>query len=752
MKPFVVFGLLLLILNPLCAEGEWELVYPEFYTSLPTEEILCIGSSPSEFLIGSRRGIVYRAERLTDGRPGDWIRIKLNTLRDILALHWLNNKWIIGCNDGGYPNGYGGFVVQDSPTWVQEDDPIKWLYDSVWPVQEGGGFIAMYELDYGRLIGIHPGSVLASDDEGQSWTEIAKSNKGLDAVALWGKVYMAEGVQSNGLTTLSLEQGYGTSSWDTVWSVSVPHANVEFDVMALNDAFDSDGRPREGPGRLFVEARFENGLDGTIYNLRVSQLFTTQGIEWLDHGSEIVQLSDEDVENSTMDWNPLNLPETSLHKDPIEHRHGYIVDNLHASGDRLESFSENGWETIFESRPDSAFQVETIAPGHKLSFVAINTQLVTLGRDGVATEENLPIENPDSVEWKQLLYANGTFYAFVSSDPEGLSIYSTINFSEWDDIGTPKFKNWYRSGGHKLIPINDRLFFYFIASRPISMHPEEWISTTGRSEFSNEWMDWETHKNDYYRSSIYFPQNHTWYYLRGSSIKMHTEDLEYDISLADLSPETYFGNTMKLSSPDGLHLFTYGGTAEFMITDLDGSVQYYHPWHFFPGYDYKIDNIQWANGWYYILGSAVLRTRDFVDYEYVDLPESELMKHVVSFQGYLYAFVQGAVYRRPLKHGFLDSVEFKPGWHHAEWLGWFQIINQELGDIDHLLFGKCWVKQESDLEYWIRTETLGWIWMNKDWSPWFWRMDDNHWYWLDQDGWPGRAWDYDDQEWEELKP
>ena len=32
------------------------------------------------------------------------------------------------------------------------------------------------------------------------------------------------------------------------------------------------------------------------------------------------------------------------------------------------------------------------------------------------------------------------------------------------------------------------------------------------------------------------------------------------------------------------------------------------------------------------------------------------------------------------------------------------------------------------------------------------RMDDGHWYWLDQDSWPPRAWDYEDQEWEELNP
>ena len=83
-------------------------------------------------------------------------------------------------------------------------------------------------------------------------------------------------------------------------------------------------------------------------------------------------------------------------------------------------------------------------------------------------------------------------------------------------------------------------------------------------------------------------------------------------------------------------------------------------------------------------------------------------------------------------------------------LSWFQIIDEELGDIDHLLLGKCWVKQISDLEYWIRTESLGWIYLRKDWSPWFWRMDNGHWYWLDHDSWPGRAWDYEDQEWEEL--
>jgi hypothetical protein len=95
-------------------------------------------------------------------------------------------------------------------------------------------------------------------------------------------------------------------------------------------------------------------------------------------------------------------------------------------------------------------------------------------------------------------------------------------------------------------------------------------------------------------------------------------------------------------------------------------------------------------------------------------------------------------------------VEVQNGWHHADWLGWFQIIDEDLGDIDHLLLGKCWVKKTSDLEYWIRTEPLGWIYMRKDWAPWLYRLDDGHWYWLDQDSWPGRAWDDAEKEWVEL--
>ena len=89
-------------------------------------------------------------------------------------------------------------------------------------------------------------------------------------------------------------------------------------------------------------------------------------------------------------------------------------------------------------------------------------------------------------------------------------------------------------------------------------------------------------------------------------------------------------------------------------------------------------------------------------------------------------------------------------WLYTPWLGWFQIIDEDLGDIDHLLLGDCWVKRVNDQQYWLRTSTLGWIYIYKDWSPWFWRMDDSHWYWLNQDGWPPRGWDYDDQEWEEL--
>jgi hypothetical protein len=121
------------------------------------------------------------------------------------------------------------------------------------------------------------------------------------------------------------------------------------------------------------------------------------------------------------------------------------------------------------------------------------------------------------------------------------------------------------------------------------------------------------------------------------------------------------------------------------------------------------------------------------------------------FKNKLLGFLEDAVFTRELESRFLDSLQHDQEWFFAEWLGWFKIIDEDKGDIDHLHLGECWVKQENHQQYWLRTSTLGWIYVYKDWSPWFWRMEDGHWYWLDQDGWPPRAWDDVAKEWEELR-
>jgi hypothetical protein len=168
----------------------------------------------------------------------------------------------------------------------------------------------------------------------------------------------------------------------------------------------------------------------------------------------------------------------------------------------------------------------------------------------------------------------------------------------------------------------------------------------------------------------------------------------------------------------------------------------------------EIENVQFANGWYYFMNPAepAYRSRDLLEFEPVVLPDNQPLVHVVGFEGYLYAITPTAVYRQPMEAGYLDSFLRDGDWRHSGWLGWFQVINEEAGDINHLLLGDSWVKPVDDQQFWLRTASLGWIWIRKDWAPWLYRLDDGHWYWLDQDGWPPRAWDEDDQEWEALGP
>jgi hypothetical protein len=222
--------------------------------------------------------------------------------------------------------------------------------------------------------------------------------------------------------------------------------------------------------------------------------------------------------------------------------------------------------------------------------------------------------------------------------------------------------------------------------------------------------------------------------------------------LSRFQVESWPGYFSKLTCLDANKLVAYGDSAEIAIINSDGSVRLSHPWRYFPVDDYRISSVRFINGWYYLTGSVTLRTKDFVIYEVVSTPHGRELVTVRRFKNKLLGFLEDAVFTRELESRFLDSLQHDQEWFFAEWLGWFKIIDEDKGDIDHLHLGECWVKQENHQQYWLRTSTLGWIYVYKDWSPWFWRMEDGHWYWLDQDGWPPRAWDDSVKEWVELRP
>lgn len=426
--------------------------------------------------------------------------------------------------------------------------------------------------------------------------------------------------------------------------------------------------------------------------------------------------------------------------------------------------------------PESAFNADTTVIWDQLSFIYNAASVVRISKDGSVSEYPLPeIDVPqpsnglESLYWDQLICVDGDYYSLLHFDgyppfmwKKSHKLQKTVDFQTWEPIQLPidaaGSARWV-----KLIPFKNILNIYY----------SSWIAPSSRDDdvafqpFKLPYTDsWGTNTaigpivGTYglpYLEGVFLPSKSAWYRFRvldeTIQIREHVEngeDTPYGQLVLSI-PATEAAQFQTISSPDDQRIFLYGETATIIITDLSIVEFFQIPNHLIHSDEFRVDSIKKIFGWYYILGSVqIFRTKDFLEYEPVDLPNGEPLQNLVGFSGNIYGFSKDKVYRSPIEKGYLDSIEYQMNWYHADWLGWFQIIDEDLGDIDHLLLGDCWVKQENDQQYWLRTSTLGWIYIYKDWSPWFWRMDDGHWYWLDQDGWPPRAWDFDDQEWEEL--
>jgi hypothetical protein len=449
---------------------------------------------------------------------------------------------------------------------------------------------------------------------------------------------------------------------------------------------------------------------------------------------------------------------------------------------------EGQWERVYPEvqpaePPGISFGADTIAVWDRLTFVYDRSRIVSISKDESLLEipfPKAPFDIPDAIpvspvdlgwEPNQLICVNGEYIFAFEIDSEyplqwenRFKIIVSGDLNNWRALDLPESAPSSVSA-LRIFDHNNSLFLYgCVVNRSTYDRYDEYFIPF-RIEYSGNWKSivylgptnqW---KGFPYRESVHFSPNSAWYSTKlsqnGNQIELweysDSEEVEpygrYRLSAGAHLESSYLGG---LASPDGERLFIFGSSREIIITDLEDIQQFVVPSDISSADLFFIDTISLVNGWYYLLGSHTLRTKNFSEYEVLKTPLEEPFTYVVGFSDYIYGFSPRAVYRRPLERGIFHSIEMDHRWHHSDWLGWFLIQNEEAGDIDHLLLGKCWVKQTSEQEYWIRTEPLGWIWMNKDWSPWLYRLEDGHWYWLDQDSWPPRAWDDTAKAWMEL--
>jgi hypothetical protein len=747
--------------------GDWERVYPEEAVTTDELPFLTVGyreqGNPA-FLVGSRTGYALVPRFNVGGALNEMIPVKLPFSFDVEQVASVNERWVVA--------GPGGKVaIHDSG----EDLQSGWTVNQI----PGVGGIDQLAVVNGTLLVLSGEDVYISEVTGSSWRLQEGLYKVKDLATFRGKLYAIRSVVRATFWDLELICSEDGISWNRLWSFRshrvseyryLREENIRF--MVTYDETDSTFMPDKGSERLWVIADLEDGKwSRERYHLKLS---TKDGSDWVDHKSRHWHVSRDtgpSVESAIGSWNPLDLDKTRINFETPLYEDGNVAGNLFIMFDYLLRFQSDGWTELIESHPRRTTERDTTVIWDKLTFIYDNETAVRISKEDSVEEVTLPDVGSSSRKtplWKQMVVVNGTYTALSGnisgSGPELDAIRFTSDFQTWDTIPFPQprpsdaslrlhnigntlnatfehTKCTYYPGGHGHTVCETRSYWQ-------AFEDGTWLEAGSTPFYSFGDKVFLPRNGNFYRLEI--PNSETrsiWFYSQFGGPPFPENDT-YKAALKTTYPQLL----NNLVSPDGKKLVAYGDTSTLVIVEEDGATRESNPWHLFPSHGYWVEHVVHVNGWYYVLGPVLLRTKDFRQYESLPLPNNEPILNLVGFNRNLYGFTSSAVYRQPMEPGFLDSVEVQKGWHHADWLGWFQIIDEDLGDIDHLLLGKCWVKQTSDLEYWIRTEPLGWIYMRKDWAPWLYRLDDGHWYWLDQDSWPPRAWDDVEKEWEELRP
>lgn len=745
MKHLICLSLVVLSASMLHARA-WERVYP---TDEPTWDELpfhTINLDMGIALIGSRDGYVLQDNfSFTGGMFPPFSNGKAEVFKtpahfDILAITYEPdaNTLVFGGRrgnmaraayaDGSYPFPFPNF---DSAQWSFSALPINSDIKSLFALN-------------GRLFALAGEQVFQSMDTGDSWQAV----QGLDSCA--GIMPFKERLYALTITEvrdpsyanfLTLQSTSGDGTWQENWQIPSgrPVYAWGFPLAVFIERFDGMLQNDRNPeARLYVFAEAADAMGTVVRSMSVS---TTDGEVWLDHNSS-TSVRCPVIYGCTSPWNPLNLPDSQRFVpstidsyDAIGIPSNYRIGNAQ----RLDFYDYNEWEPFLQSTIKHRALGLDITQWDSLLFNDFSDGLQRIETDGADISVS-PLELPEDMAEGtvlQLETAAGVTYLLQEFDLDGTGYYA-IHASEdletWEQL-------YFRDQELELVPYgNDmlrmtRTTMYLLSDDSKIVPRRPWGS-----------------KNFF-----------TWHPFLKTLFHLAREDGQ--LVLKQLQPHGQFGEFartevessasyfQKLACPDGENLFAFGGSAEIAIIAPDGTVRFEHPWKYFDGGRYYINNIRFINGWYYIIGHVLLRTRDFSTYEYVGLAEGTTTSKVRDIReqdGFIFLFAGDHIYARELERGYLGSIEHDRGWRESDWLGWFQVIDQPAGRIRHLLLGESTVQRVAENKYRLNTRALGEIRVRTDWMPWVEQAESGKWFWLDRAGWPPRAWDSETEEWVRL--
>lgn len=711
---------MLLGMNWGIAQENWELVYPESRPTVQEAKVLSSGYMPElrMFLAGSHEGTALAAVFGENSPTIPWTVIKLPVEFDILAVAEADGRWVVAGNEGQVAV-HGGV----SPS--AEDAESLSRLEGDWTVSSVGtdSDITAIAAVSGAIIVLADGQLFLTLDRGQTWSRLDQPGRVDSLVAYRDTFYAIEsedipgpdGIESPAeLRTerVRLLSSTGGLEWTLEWEIDElpympPNGQTgEKSLHVMSTVKDPAGLPVPGASRLVADIdrwRLNEALGN--WERFTGQFSKQSDSVWLDHGAVALfshhNYGLPDQTSETRQWNPLNLPASRRNfprftLEPV--RALPALENHDPLRITRNTVSE--WDKI-------AFRVE--APQGAV--------MVTIDKKGRYQAFDIPEVISHFAYYG--LYWKGDYYMSTS---RGIS-------------KTSDFVSYTSASGSGLVPGNSNLALvtdYSIYSGKKQIELPAGVESVAYHTALNAWC---LLRHD---SEI------------GLIIQTITES-GATTEITRLLYEDYY-QFRQLCIPDGKTIITRSTDGELVIIHPDGSARRSQPWESFPVTSTSISSIDFVNGWFYVMGKTALRTKDFLNYEEVPLPTDESYFKMLGFNGWLYAFTSKGVYRHPLERGYLNSIQMENDWYHSDWLGWFTIIDQTAGLIDHLRLGRTKVLKQNQNNIWLDTATLGILSIRTDWMPWVWRQETGSWYYLDMNAWPPKAWDLDANQWIHLNP